>query len=94
MTTIDLKKVKYTYNTVNKTFSISEKDVPFATEYEIVSLKGNTMIFAFTHATGPEFNPNTKWIYQGDDGIILEVCNDSKMTAIAAANYFNTKMRN
>jgi hypothetical protein len=94
MTNINLKTVPYNYNPLTETFSVSEKDVPFATEYNLISLIGNTKVFKFSHSTGPEFDPNTKWIYKADDRFILEVCNDAKQTAINAKNYLNAKLNN
>ena len=91
---IDLKQTKHAYNTDTKTFTMSEKNIPFATEYILRNpATGNSKEFKFTHSTGPEFDPNTKWIYKSDDGITLEVCNDPKITAILEEQYLKHKMR-
>jgi hypothetical protein len=91
---INLNNTPYTWNKNTKTFSMSEKDVRFATEYEIFNPKtGGSKDFKFTHATGPEFDPNTKWIYSSFDGFVLEVCNDAKITKQRAADYVAAKTR-
>lgn len=83
----------HSYNPQTKTFSMSEKGMPFSTTYEIKNTEtGKTKKFEFSHSTGPEFDPNTKWIYKCDD-LTLEVCNDAKITAILAQNYLNAKLR-
>lgn len=93
MQKIDLGKISFKYNKETKTFSVSEKDVPFATSYEVIGRKtGETKQFGFSHSTGPEFDPNTKWVYTCGD-MILEVCNDAEMTEIAAQNYLKGKLR-
>jgi hypothetical protein len=94
MYTINLDKTKFVYDFNRKTFIVSEKGIPFGTEYEILNPKtGGRRKFKFTNSTGPEFDPNTKWIYESNDGILLEVCNDKQMTKIAAKNYLNAKLR-
>ncbi|MEO6305070.1 MAG: hypothetical protein ABIP51_18070 [Bacteroidia bacterium] len=93
-TLINLEKVKFIYKESTKTFTISEKEVPFATEYEILNPKtGKKETFDFYKSTGPEFDPNTKWLYANQKGLTLEVCNDKKMTEISAANYLAAKTR-
>jgi hypothetical protein len=93
MKQIDLGKISFKYNKETKTFSVSEKDVPFDTSYEVIGMKtGETKQFELSHSTGPEFDPNTRWVYKCDD-MVLEVCNDAEMTKIAAANYLKGKLR-
>ena len=72
---------------------ISEKDVRFGTEYEVVSPTGNKKVFKFTHSTGPEFDVNTKWMYKSDDGLQLAICNDANMVKKAAHDYLKGKLQ-
>jgi len=81
------------YDSTTKTFSGSEKDIQFATSYTIKNPNtGMSKQFDFTNSTGPEFDPNTKWIYTCGD-MTLEVCNDAKTTSVNAENYLKAKMR-
>lgn len=89
MTLIDLNKIAWSFE--DKVITISEKDVPFATEYNVRSPKGGEKVFTFTNSTGPEFAPDTKWIYESDDKLQLAVCNDTKMVKVAAAAYLKAK---
>jgi len=91
MTLIDLNKIDWSFE--DKVITISEKDVPFATEYNVRSPKGGEKVFKFTHSTGPEFHKDTKWIYESDDKLQLAVCNDAKMVKIAAQNYIKGKLQ-
>lgn len=91
MIQVDLNTIKWSYE--NKVITISEKDVKFGTEYNIISPKGGSKVFQFTHSTGPEFDVNTKWIYKSEDGIQLAVCNDANMVKKAAENYLKAKLR-
>lgn len=96
MITIDLSKVKYGYDIPNKVFTLSEKDVPFDTSYQLLNPKTNgTCRFEFSHSTGPEFDPSTKWVYESNetDGITLEICNDPVMVEVAAEKYLKAKLR-
>lgn len=95
MYSIIFNKEKHSYNRENREFLISEKDVPFDTSYEIINPKTNKgEQFVFSHSTGPEFAPDTKWIYKDKSNTItLAVCNDPEMVKIAAANYLAAKMR-
>jgi len=80
------------YNKETKTFSINEKNVQFAIEYTATNPEtGKSKLFVFTHSTGPEFDPSTKWIYRNNEGLILEVCNDPTMVKIAAKSYYDAK---
>jgi len=93
MALIKLEKGKYAYNKDTKTFTMSEKDIPFATTYKVVSPDtGGEMEFSFTHSTGPEFAPDTRWIYKSGE-YTLEVCNDPEVTKQAAAAYLAAKTR-
>lgn len=93
---IDLGRVNYSYSEADRAFLFSEKDIPFATEYEVFNPKtGKSEIFKFSHSTGSEFDPNTKWIYWNiDKNIRMDVSNDPQMTQIAAENYLKAKTRN
>ena len=83
---------KHTYNPVTKSFNVSEKDVPFATTYELVNPKtGNSVVFEFHHSTGTEFDPKTVWVYTGKNGLTLHVHNDAQMTRISAERYLEHK---
>lgn len=99
MRAIILTDKNYKFNSDSLTISMSEKDVPFDTSYELRNPKTGTKLkFDFSHSTGPEFDPETKWIYRADRGSIfrnlkLEVCNDEYITAMNAANYLNAKLR-
>ena len=82
------------YNSETKTFSGSEKEIPFDTTYTVKNEKtGIQKDFEFSHSTGPEFHPDTKWIYKNEE-LTLEICNDAKITQTRATNYLNAKMRN
>lgn len=90
MKRVDLKGV--TFSVENKTIRVSEKEVEFATQYEVVSARtGNSMVFNFSHSTGPEFDPTTEWVYIGQEGIEFRVCNDSHITAQNARAYVKAK---
>lgn len=93
MITIDLNTVPYSVDPVTKVISVSEKHVPFATTYNVISTTRVNKVFELSHSTGSEFDPNTKWVYKNGE-LVLEVCNDKKMTAIAAENYLKAKLRN
>ena len=89
MIQVDSNKIKWSFE--NKVITISEKEVPFGAEYNVISPKGGQKVFKFTHSTGPEFDVNTKWIYESDDKLQLAVCNDAKMVKVAAENYLKGK---
>ena len=91
---INLKKIPFKYDEDKRTFYISEKDVQFATEYTLISPIGKKVTFKFTHSTGPEFDPNTSWIYISDDKkYTLNVANDIAITAANAKAYLNGKLK-
>lgn len=97
MTQIDLNKIPWSFDMKTSpkgVITISEKDVPFGTEYNVTSPTGNSKVFKFTHSTGPEFDVNTKWMYKSDDGLQLAVCNDADMVRAAAAAYLKAKTGN
>jgi hypothetical protein len=92
MIKVVLNNIDWSFNKERNTIIISEKSVKFGTEYEIVSPKGNSRVFTFTHSTGPEFDKDTRWVYMSDDGVVLEVCNDEKMVKVAAKQYLDGKL--
>ena len=79
----------------NTTFSTSEKHLPFDTSYDLVNPKTErSMRFHFSHSTGSEWDPATKWIYWNLEKCIkLEVSNDPEMTAKASEAYLSAKLR-
>ena len=94
MQQINLGTIPFNYNKETKTFTVSEKHVPFATRYTVIGKKtSEEKVFDLSHSTGQEFDPKTRWVYKCDD-LILEVCNDAEMTKIAAESYLTGKLRN
>ena len=99
MTTISIDAKKTTnvlsFNTAENAFYGSEKDIPFATQYKIINLQTKKFeVFEFMHSTGPEFDPETQWIYKSIEkigGIRLIICNDLKITKLNAAAYLEHK---
>ena len=85
---------------------IEEKNLPFATQYEVYnSKKGTSEIFQFSHTTGSDWDPNTKSIYycelKGDfvkgllpKKITLSIGNDPELTKKRAASYLHHKLKN
>lgn len=95
MVTIDLNRVPYLYLPSTFTFVLSEKFTPsFATEYLVLSPKGGSSVFKFIHSTGPEFDPNTKWVYKNENDCELHIENDKVMTERAAEQYLKAKLHN
>lgn len=95
MTHIEYNRKTCKYSDLLKIITISEKHVVFDTAYRIWNPETkHGKVFNFSHSTGPEFDPNTKWIYKSDDGLTLEVVNDAEITQKRADLYFNAKMRN
>jgi len=91
MIQINLNTIPWSFD--KKVITISEKDIQFGTEYNVISPKGGNKVFKFSHSTGPEFDANTKWIYVNDDGLQLAVCNDAKMVKEAGERYLKHKLR-
>ena len=85
---------KHDYNPIIKTFFISEKDVAFATTYEIVNPKTKQgKVFDFTHSTGSEWDADTRWVYATKDGeYTLWVGNDAEVTKARADAYLKGKL--
>jgi hypothetical protein len=93
MVTINLSKIKWSFDKKTSTILISEKEVPFDTTYNVISpTTGMGNVFQFSHSTGAEFDPNTNWIYKSTDGIILSVSNDPHLVEVAARKYLNAKL--
>ena len=94
MTTLTLSIVPHSYEGARKAIIVSERDVPFATTYNVISPKtGRGMVFEFTHSTGSEWDAHTRWVYKSEDGLLLEVCNDARMVKLAADAYLKAKLR-
>lgn len=81
------------YNKETNTFVGSEKDIRFATQYNVFNPKtGISRMFDLVNSTGPEFDPNTKWVYKSKEDVVLEICNDKEITARNAEMYLKAKM--
>jgi hypothetical protein len=94
MSLITLTTGSYQYDSKLKTIHISEKGIPFATEYSVLNPRTkNRKQFKFSHSTGPEFEPTTRWVYKNDEGFILEVHNDAEITKKSAQDYLQAKTR-
>lgn len=95
MTTITFDPKKHAWCPKDRCFTMSEGDVPFATEYEIKNPKtGKSMKFRFEKSTGPEFDPATRWIYWNlENNVKLEVCNDPSITKLRADAYLKAKLK-
>ena len=91
---INLSTTPYSYNKETKVFSFSEKHVPFTTTYEVLNPQtGGKVSFDFSHSTGPEFDPNTKWIYKNKSSdVTVEVCNDAYITKLRGDAYLDHKL--
>lgn len=89
---INLSQIPFIFDPLSNVISVSERDVKFATTYELLNPKtGNIKVVEFTHSTGPEFDPKTKYVYKSSDNIVLEVCNDKTITTQAGQNYLKAK---
>ncbi len=85
---------KLSFNKKDNNFSISGKDVKFASQYSIINEKtGKSKDFDLSHSTGSEWDPTTKWIYKTKCGITLIVSNDD-VTKEQADNYLKSKLKN
>jgi hypothetical protein len=75
-----------------------ESQLPFDTEYVVKSPKtGVVKTFKFSHSTGPEFDPETKWIYHSGSEIngdlfTLIVHNEKELTEKRASDYLDAKL--
>jgi len=76
----------------------SESQLPFDTEYTIHSPQtGVEKEFRFSHSTGPEFHPDTKWVYHAGSKVegnlfTLIVHNEKELTAARAQAYLQAKL--
>ena len=87
---INIPAKNLTYNKETATYFGSEKNIKFATKYEVED-EDTLRIFDFSHATGPEFDPKTKWVYKfGHKQLII--ANDAEITKINAENYLAAKL--
>lgn len=91
MYTICLKDKQFDYDKDKKTFTMSEKGIPFGTTYEVLSPTGNSKTFVFDHSTGPEFSPDTKYVFKSGD-LTLVLCNDAQITEQRAKEYLSAKI--
>lgn len=93
--TFDSKK--FHYDGKEKIIHVSEKDIPFATKYELYNPStGKTMNFEFSHSTGAEFDPKTQWVYKskamvGNKVLQLIAHNDPQTTKRNADAYLKAK---
>jgi hypothetical protein len=87
------KPGKVVYDSKATVFHASEKDLKFDTTYRIRNTNsGKHRDFHFVHSTGPEFDPNTTYVYkENDNGLELHVHNDPEVTKKAAAAYLEAK---
>tara|TARA_B100001094_G_C17416058_1_gene432433 strand:+ start:66 stop:350 length:285 start_codon:yes stop_codon:yes gene_type:complete len=93
MTQIEFNKDHCKWTESLKLISISETLVKFDTSYRLWNpLTRTGKVFEFSHATGPEFNPDTRWIYKSDDGFTLEIINDVELTSKRSKEYLNAKL--
>ena len=94
MTQILFDQRLHDYDPEIRTFSVSERDVKFDTEYEILNPRtGGTRAFRFSHSTGSEWDPETEWVYKSTDGLTLRVVNDKNITRARAAAYLEAKIK-
>lgn len=91
---IDINK-SFLFTKENMTLHVSEKDIKFATTYQLRNPKTNqAKVFNFVKSTGAEFDPNTVWIYKTEDNsLTLKVYNERVTTVINAGNYLKAKLR-
>jgi hypothetical protein len=91
---VSIQRNKVSYDKNNKTFTVSGKDVRFAYSYTLVNNEtDNKKDFSFKESTGSEWDPNTIWVYESEDGFILNVKNDD-VTPEHAEKYLQAKLRN
>jgi hypothetical protein len=76
MVTINLTFVPY--RVLNGIVFVSENDVKFHTNYNVISPKtGVTKTFNLECTTGPGDDPNTEWVYKSSEGLKLHLCNSA-----------------
>ena len=78
-----------------KLITVSEKHVTkFDSSYRIWNpITEHGKVFDFTHSTGPEFEPDTKYIYKSEDGLTLEIVNDPTRCKERKQMYIDAKLR-
>ena len=92
MIQIEFNKETCIYIESLKLISVSEKNVKFGASYRLWNpLTNFGKVFNFSHSTGPEFNPDTKFIYKSEDGFTLEVQNDKELTTKRSQMYLESK---
>lgn len=94
MTTIKFNPKRDQYDPKTRTFTVSERFVPFDTSYLVFNPKtGASRRFDFVRSTGSEWDPNTRWIYQSKCGLTLEITGDAAIRKAAADSYLEHKFR-
>ena len=102
MHTINLGNYPGSYDKATKTISMSEKGIPFATDYMVRNPKtGGELQFTFSHSTGSEWDPKTIFIWKivnhenkpELDGLTLQLHNDAELTKQRGAAYLAAKTR-
>jgi len=92
MTEIELDTKYFHYVESLRLITISERNVKFDTAYRLWNpITEHGKVFNFSHSTGPEFSPDTKYIYKSDDGFTLEIVNDHVITEARKQMYINSK---
>lgn len=83
------------YNKKTKTFTVSGKQVIFASSYKLLNEKtNNSVTMELVGSNGSEWDPNTIWKYTSSDGnYTLNVLNDD-VTKEHADNYLRAKLKN
>lgn len=88
------KRYGWELDEANRTIRVSEKIAGFDTSYTLKNPQ--TLIedvFDFSHSTGPEFDPETRWVYKSKkSGLTLEVCNDAEITKLRSKAYLDHKL--
>ena len=81
------------YSKRDNAFYGTEKSIPFDITYTVKNtVTKNSEIFEFAYSTGPEFDPDTQWVYKSNSGIRLIVCNDAEITRIRGELYLKHKI--
>jgi len=95
MFSINLKNYPGAYKAATKTFSMSEKGIPFGTSYELHNPDtGGKIEVEFSHSTGSEWDPKTIYVWKSKDKeYTLELHNDKEITEQRAAAYLAAKTR-
>ena len=88
-----LTEHKYNYDKDTKTFTISERGIPFSMNYKVINPNtGGSRSFELSHSTGSEYDPDTIWIYKSGE-FTLEIVQDKFLTKIRSDNYLRHKTK-